>query len=297
MRPTAIVPVLFCIGSLILSFLCLFAGHKKDFMENYHLITLNTSRIGQNLLNDSSAGSTDNPFSTLFHNITNTINGEINDLVGDLAHELGVEDFYSAHILDYCYGSYVPATLPNATVSQKDIHKNVTKCMNTTAGYEFDPTAAIEKSLADAGVNVTLDDLNWPDDIQKGIDGVHALQKAVFILYCIGIALTAVALLTSLVAVFATGRLTALINIAMAALAWVALIIASAIVTVVINKGTNIINKYGKEIGVEAHRGSKFLAITWAATALMILASLTWCFECVIGHRKHRQTQYTTKQG
>jgi len=297
MRPTAIVPVLFCTASLILTFLCLFAGHKKDFMEDFHLVTLNTSRIGRNLLNDSTSGNPDDPLSVLFHNITNTIAGEIDDLAGDFAKQLGLEDFYSAHVLDYCYGSYVPTPLANATVSQKDIHKNVTKCSNRTAGYEFDPTAALEKSLQDSGVNITLDDLDWPADIQKGIDTVHVLQKAVFILYCIGIALTAVALLTSLVAIFSSGRLVALVNIMIAAIAWIALAIASAIVTAVINKASSVVNKYGNPIGVEAHRGVKFLTITWVATALMILASLTWCFECIIGHRKRRQAGYVGKQG
>jgi hypothetical protein len=199
--------------------------------------------------------------------------------------------------LDYCEGSYVPTSLANATISQNDIHKNVTKCSNRTAGYEFDPTAVLEKSLQDAGMNVTLDDLNWPEEIQNGVDALHALQKAVFILYCIGIALTFVALLTALVAVFATGRLTALINIMTSALAWIALAIASTIVTVVINKGSNIINKYGNPIGVEAHRGTKFLIIAWVGTGFMILASITWCFECIIGHRKTRQAHYAGKQG
>ncbi|KAF2808658.1 integral membrane protein-like protein [Mytilinidion resinicola] len=297
MRPTALVPALFCAGSLVLTFLCLFAGHKRDFMENYHLVTLNTSRIGQNLLNSSTAGNPNDPFSVLFHNLTNAFNGEIDDLVGDLAKELGLEDFYSAHILDYCYGSYVPGPLVNATVSHKDIHKNVTKCMNTTAGYEFDPTAALETSLRDNGINVTLKELDWPDDIQKGIKTVHILQKVVFGFYCAGIALTFIALLAALAAIFASGRLMALVNILVSALAWIVLAIASAMVTVVIDKSSNTVNKYGKHIGVEAHRGAKFLTITWVATALVILASIAWCFECVIGSRRRRQSAYVGKQG
>lgn len=40
MRPTAIIPALCCAVALVLSFLCLFAGHKKDFMEDYHLLTV-----------------------------------------------------------------------------------------------------------------------------------------------------------------------------------------------------------------------------------------------------------------
>ncbi|OCL07077.1 hypothetical protein AOQ84DRAFT_342333 [Glonium stellatum] len=294
MRPSALFPALCCAAALVLSFLCLFAGHKRNFMEDYHLLTLNTSRIGENLLNSSTAGNSDNPLSTLFHNITNSISGDVNNFVGDLASRLGVEDFYSAHLLDYCYGSYVPTPLANATVSKSEIHKNVTKCSNQTAMYQFDPTSALQKSLNDSGVDITLADLNWPDDIQKGVNALHILQKAVFILYCISIGLTSVALITSLLGVFTDGRLTAFINFMVVSLDFIALALASAIVTVVIVKGSNVIDKYGKEIGVEAHKGAKFMAITWAATGLITLALLGWFIECIIGHRKRG---YVSKHG
>jgi hypothetical protein len=40
MRPTALIPALCCIAALVLSFLCLFAGSKKNFMEDYHILTV-----------------------------------------------------------------------------------------------------------------------------------------------------------------------------------------------------------------------------------------------------------------
>lgn len=40
MRPTAIVPLLFTLGALILSLLCLFAGSKKGFLQNADLLTV-----------------------------------------------------------------------------------------------------------------------------------------------------------------------------------------------------------------------------------------------------------------
>ncbi|KAF2204173.1 hypothetical protein GQ43DRAFT_429181 [Delitschia confertaspora ATCC 74209] len=292
MRPLALIPALCCAAALVLSFLCLFAGHKKGFMEDYHLLTLNTSRIGSNLLN-SSAASSSNPLSSLFHNISDSISNEINDRVADLAERIGVEDFYSAHLLDYCYGSYVPSSLPNSTVSKGDIHKDVEGCSNRTTMYHFDPTAALERSLNESGLGVTLGDLNWPEDIQKGIDALRILQKVVFVLYCIAIGIIFIALLAAILAVFASGRLAAGINIMIAFLAFLAIGLASAIVTAVTVKGTNVINQYGKEIGVEAHRGGKFLAITWAATGAMLIAILTWCFECCT--RRSKRTQYVEK--
>jgi hypothetical protein len=40
MRVLAIVPVVLSAAALVLSFLCLFAGTKKGFMEDYALVTV-----------------------------------------------------------------------------------------------------------------------------------------------------------------------------------------------------------------------------------------------------------------
>lgn len=256
------------------------------------MVTLNTSRIGENLLNSSNVSLFNNPFFNFLNNITNTINGDIDNAIGDLAHEFGVEDFYSAHLMDYCFGTYVPTALANATVSNKDIHKNVTGCSNQTAMFNFDPTAALQKSLDESGIPITLKDLNWPTQIEQGIHDVQILYHVAFVLYCISIGLSFIGLLTALLAVFANGRLAAVVNIVVTTLAFVILLLVSAIITAAIVRSSNVINDYGKPIGVDAHRGGKFLAITWAATAVMFIAIFAWCAECIIVHRRRRSSTY-----
>jgi hypothetical protein len=103
MRLTAFFPVLCCTIALILSFLCLFAGHKKGFMEDYHLLTLNTSRLGEGVVNNvfssessSSGGSflsniVPNSVSDLGGRLGDKVNGQINDLVGAATERLGIE--------------------------------------------------------------------------------------------------------------------------------------------------------------------------------------------------------------
>lgn len=46
MRFAALVPVLLCSAALVLSFLCLFAGSKKGFMEDYALVTVSLPPAG-----------------------------------------------------------------------------------------------------------------------------------------------------------------------------------------------------------------------------------------------------------
>lgn len=295
MRPTALIPVLCCTAALILSFLCLFAGHKKGFMEDYSLLTLNTSMLGETLLDENR--SSDNPILNLLNEIPNQVSEEINDRIGEVTERLGIEDWYSAHLLNYCYGQYTPAEVANATVDQDDISKNVTGCSKSRAMYKFDPTRILEDALnKTTGADVTLQDLNWPEDIQTGIKTLNALMGAMFVLYCIAIALIFVALLAALFAVLTSGRLSACLNFMIASLAFLAIGLASALVTAVIVKSAKIINQYGDDIGLQAKWGSKFLALTWAATGLMLVALLVWIVEFCIG-RRHKQRQTYAKHG
>ncbi|KAH5343764.1 hypothetical protein HBI48_213120 [Parastagonospora nodorum] len=289
MRLTALVPVLCCIVALILSFLCLFAGHKQSFMEDYHLLTLNTSLLGETLLSESRPTDTSNPLTNLLNSIPNEISSAINDRIGEITARLGIEDFYSAHMLDYCYGQYTPLEVANATISDDDISKNVTGCSQSQAMYKFDPTRIVEEALnRTTGQRVTLQDLKWPQDIEDGVKALNALMAAMFVLYVIAICLIFVAFVAALFAVIASGRLSACLNFLMALLAFITIGLASALVTAVMVKATDLINQYGNDIGVEASKGNKFLALTWAATGVMFVVVLAWVVEFCVGRRQKR---------
>jgi len=200
-------------------------------------------------------------------------------------------------MLDYCYGDYTPTTVPNATVPSSAIHKNVTACSNTTAMYTFNPTEILERALNESGVGVSLDDLHWPADIQRGIDALRVVLRTVFVLYCIAIGLIFISLVAAFPAMLSSGRLAACLNVMFTALAFLAVGLASGLITAVIVKGSNVLNKYGAEVGVQAQKGGKFLAITWSATALMLIALVAWAFETCFGHRKRRDAAYVPKHG
>lgn len=95
-RPYAFVPLLLSLVAFILALLCVFAGSKKGYLENADLLTLNTSMLGRLGLNSSTS------HSPLVSSIESSIKGDINSLMADVAKELHIHDFYSAHILDYC---------------------------------------------------------------------------------------------------------------------------------------------------------------------------------------------------
>lgn len=97
--------------------------------------------------------------------------------------------------MTYCEGYYTPGPTANATLDKSDISKNVTKCSNRTAMYNFDPQAILQRELDESGTGIDLSDLDWPEDIQDGIDALRVSAKATFVLYCVAIGFIGVALI------------------------------------------------------------------------------------------------------
>lgn len=328
MRLLALLPIALCITSLVLAFLCLFAGSRRGFMEDYAILTvcfipsffppsfsqiciyitpsiyqtfrskfaktpffflqLNTSRLGQNIFNTTESSS--NPLVNFLDNISNTIESEIQDGITDVAQQLGIHDFYSAHLMTYCEGYYYynnNNTRDNNN-NEDDAQKNITKCSNRTALYNFNPQKILQQELDASNTGIDLSDLNWPSDISTGLNALRIAAKATFVLYCIAIGFIGIALLAAIGSIFLAGRLSAILNVIADWMAFVTLGIASAIATAVAVKGARTINKYGGEVGVSADRGNKFLVITWVATGLLLLSSVVWCVLAVMGRRRYK---------
>jgi small-conductance mechanosensitive channel len=233
------------------------------------------------------------PFEDLIESGVSSASDLIETAIGTLTHRSGLQDFYSAHILTYCSGMYTPTSLPNATLPESAIDKNVTDCSATRALFSFDPEQALTNSLTVAGVDLTFGDLPFPQEVQDGFVAVRVGFKAIFVLYVIGVAAAFLALLAGLGAVLKPGRLIALAGMGLAGLAFLAQGIASAVVTALTVRATDAVNKYGDRAGIEANRGDKFLALTWAATALLFVAAVVFLVDVLRpGGRKVRTEKH-----
>ncbi|QIW98200.1 hypothetical protein AMS68_003718 [Peltaster fructicola] len=292
MRFLAILPIVLSAVALILTFLCVFAGNTTGFMEDYALITLNTSRFGENIVNltsSSSSSDSSNVLQNIWNDITNTVSQDINDEINAVAKELGLRDFYSLHSLTYCEGYYEPGAIPNATLSRSQIWQNTTWCSARTALFTWDPRQEIQKQLNASGAGyIDITKLNWPTQLDDNIHDIQTTFKAAFVIYCIAIALFFIAFITAVLSIFFLGRIWTMVNIAVDTLSFIAVLIASALITAVMQQGAKNINGYGEEVGIEAYYSSKFLAITWVATGLAFVASCVWCVDCCIGRRDKR---------
>jgi len=291
-----LLPFILAAGAIVLTFFSLYAGSSPNFMEDYAVITviqalssrvqllwltglqLNTSRIGEGL-NSTSTSSSSNPIESLIHAGESTLEQDAGNLFNSVAKAVGLADFYSAHMLDHCQGTYVPGPVPNSTLPLSHIKHNVTSCSNRTAFSHFDPTQELQATLNETHTGVTLQELGWPSQIEQGITALQDAFDASFVLYCIGAGFAVLALLISLffaspASSFLSRLCVGLLNLFITGVSALALAIASIIMTVVAIKGTHIINHYGKDIGVSGSWSNKFLALTWSATACMVVAFL-----------------------
>lgn len=103
-------------------------------------------------------------------------------------------------------GYYTPSPVSNPTSHPS---KNTTHCSNQSALFHFDPASVIQKELK-PGLN--LADLKWPSAIKDTIRVVKVATNAMFVIYCIGAAAAGLALIGALVGMFASGRLSAMVN-------------------------------------------------------------------------------------
>ncbi|CAG7564137.1 unnamed protein product [Fusarium equiseti] len=296
-------PMVLSMVAFILSMLCLFAGHKEGFMEEYSVARLNTSMIGRNVLTvDDSASTSENEDDSIFGKISgkwddvkNDIKGKINDVTGDIADELadtiGISEWYSIHIMATCDGQYKPnATSPGAGF-------NVTNCTNSAPEKRFNLTDMLDKQLSVGPFELNLADINWPDDIQDSIDILNKALLATFVLYVIAVGFSGLAMLAALAAFFLFSRRGVnAVNLIIASLAALVLLIASILVTVAGKKGVSKLNDVGDNVGISASRGTKFLGLTWAAAALMIAAAIYWFVHlCLM--RRERKREWKPRKG
>lgn len=218
-------------------------------------------------------------------NFINSIEGELNKLVddvtSDIAASLNLSDFYSVHVMNYCEGTFTP----NASLAAENgthVHENVTYCSPKSAAFHFNITGVVQGALPQ---KINLSDIHWPQAITDAEDTVHTASVAMEILYIVAIALTGVAFLSALLTAITEGRVSACCSVILDILAFIALLIASAVATTVILKAVSALNKYGDDLGIHADRGNLFLGMTWAATGLMLVAAVASCVQVCVGRR------------
>lgn len=135
------IPLVFSSIAFILALLSLLAGYKQGFMDDYNVLTLNTSALGQqaiqNIANGQSPTATSSSGGAIGSIIASAtallpssaaseaasiISSLGSSVADDLANQLGISEFYSIHAMDFCQGEFEP------TATTAGASHNVTSC-------------------------------------------------------------------------------------------------------------------------------------------------------------------------
>ncbi|KAI1656690.1 actin cortical patch SUR7/pH-response regulator pali [Daldinia decipiens] len=301
-RPLMVViPTLLSLVGFVLAMIALFAGSgsQQRSMENYHIIAINMSTFGHDLVPTPSS-SASQPTATSgdgfgwddiqdgLDDIESQIIDELNDIANDIAdqlsRELGISQWYSIHVMTACEGNFAPnATSPGAWY-------NTTNCTAQSAGVQFNLTDIIQKEINAGPLNINAADIPIPDSIQQTLDYVNKFLLATFILYVLGAGFSGLSFISCIIVLTlrreAIGRGAILVNMVLSALAALSLAVGAAIATAISKRGASEINDRGGAYGISAVEGTKFMIVSWVAFAVMFVTLAFWAVSCCTPRRK-----------
>lgn len=163
----------------------------------------------------------------------------------------------------------------------------------------------LDHDLGVGPFTLNLADLGLVQDIQSGINTVSKFASAPVVIYFFAVAFIGLSMLGSIGAVFLIRRtqhsgdsfdsgnrrsfeistkLLIMANLGLASSAVLALLIGNLVMTIGMNKVVEEVTEHASKYGLNAYKGTKFLATTWAAFALMLLAAIWWVIEFVVLH-------------
>lgn len=224
------------------------------------------------------------------------------DLADELYAKLGIQQWYAVHLTNLCYGNFTPsATAANATWGAR----NCTTTFDYTAGVA-NLTHMLNQSLAVGPFQLDLADIGLVQDVMDGINTALSMLdgcvKAIFVMYFLAAVSVGACMVLSFGAVFALADdgYASVINrrakrvffhgaFWSAVVGFVTLLIGNLVTTLGGKKVVEEVRLHGAQFGLNAYRGGKFMAMTWAAFALVCLVMLYWGFEEWVDFRNRRR--------
>ncbi|KAJ3559637.1 hypothetical protein NPX13_g9506 [Xylaria arbuscula] len=316
--------------SLILVAIALFAGTgaRQQQLEEYHVISINISHFGVDVLRrqnpsfiteprkirvglddidnaigiiqgngDNGNGNGNDKFDDLTSSVgdsvgsipSETVNNLGDDVISPVLEQLGdsvsLPEWYSLHVTNYCQGSYTP----NATAFRTSY--NITNCTAPGPPGSLNLSTILSDHIPFAG---SIDFAGLPlSVVQDALDYINGFLLVIFVFYVLSFGFCALSIILAICAPFldreskGTNNKIAWAQLSIACLACLWLTVASVSTTLVATKGAAGISDAGREFGVSAYGGTKLIAISWAAFAVMFVN-----FLCCAGFHRYESRYY-----
>lgn len=196
----------------------------------------------------------------------------LDPIASSITEAFHLNDFYSAHLLNYCEGSFAHDPDADGSASGSQVPRKVTACSSLNASNVFDPLAVLEEQIK--GVGKGLRAFDWPYEVTTGLTALKKAQHATVALYLVAVA----SMLFSLVVILGScivfqSKLLTVVVLTLESISTAALGLATILVTLTTMKSTELVNSLGGDIGLHATIGAKFLGLSWAAWSSILIAT------------------------
>lgn len=271
-RLFVLVPLLISLAAFILALLTLLAGYKPGFMPETHIVLLDTSGLGRNLLPARRAA----VVAAIIDEAKDKTDGVIDDIVDDVTDAIGVDRFYALHAMTVCSGQYAGGG------------------DDSTRGFAV---RRCTQPLQELNVIDVIDlDLRVPGRIRSALADLARDAPRIFQamagIFIAGALFTGLATLGAVVAAVmapSRGRLLGTLNVVFLSLAAVTLLCGTLLTTIGGDKLAKVVEDRASRVGLRAVVGARFRGLSWAAFALAVLAALVWIFGLAFVYGKRRR--------
>ncbi|CCF32328.1 hypothetical protein CH063_00785 [Colletotrichum higginsianum] len=319
-RLSAIIPIIASAVAVALSIVLLAAGTNTSNGGDNYWLSLNTSKIGQDIIRIQAANNTNNGngngngggslipglpglpapndptgitqglgnvLGGLLGNLTNAIGDGVQDiqgqLVGNLTQLLGVKDNYRLYLTKMCEATYADDNNPNSKVTIN----NCESYDNKGSGLK-NITNSIPSSFVVGTANVSVPLVSaMSGTLDQIVNLASGGAKAMVALLAIGTISTGIVLLATLpIILVGFLRVLVLVSVIFSLIGSFALPAFAIVTTALIYGGKSMLNRPLDAFGMQIQTGGPFVAMAWVAAVASMAAATYWFLVWFVSFRR-----------
>lgn len=198
-----------------------------------------------------------------------------------------LHDFYSVHLLNFCQGDLVTDPSADAATHDANTATHVTSCSSLSMSSSLNLTKMLGGQMSTFGEH--LQGFGGLEEINKDLTTLQSARHAMLVLFSATIISTAlsvaVILGTSTILPTKLGTFPMIVIILLETISTWSLGLASALLTLVVFKASELINSWGGAFGLSCTRGTRIVILTWSAWLAVLAATVVMLFLSRCGRR------------